>query len=70
MKSRFLGYSFSLVFSLIASHAAAPSFLAAAPTIAPGEGPVRIVIIGDSTICDYPANRPERGWGQFIEKRF
>ena len=32
--------------------------------------PLRIVIIGDSTVCDYPATRPNRGWGQFIEERF
>jgi lysophospholipase L1-like esterase len=32
--------------------------------------PIRIVIIGDSTVCNYPATVPERGWGQFIEERF
>jgi len=32
--------------------------------------PIRIVIVGDSTVCDYPATRPDRGWGQFIEERF
>jgi lysophospholipase L1-like esterase len=32
--------------------------------------PLRIAIIGDSTVCDYPKSRPERGWGQFIEERF
>jgi lysophospholipase L1-like esterase len=32
--------------------------------------PVRIVLIGDSTVCNYPATRPDRGWGQFIEERF
>jgi lysophospholipase L1-like esterase len=32
--------------------------------------PLRIVIIGDSTVCNYPATRAERGWGQFIEERF
>src|SRR5262245_27320233 len=32
--------------------------------------PVRIVIIGDSTVCDYPDSRPERGWGQFVQERF
>ncbi len=32
--------------------------------------PVRIVIIGDSTACEYPKTRSERGWGQFIEERF
>lgn len=34
------------------------------------ETKIRIVIIGDSTVCEYPAARPERGWGQFIEERF
>jgi len=32
--------------------------------------PIRIVIIGDSTVCNYPAARPDRGWGQFIEAYF
>lgn len=32
--------------------------------------PLRIVLIGDSTVCNYPATRPDRGWGQFIEERF
>ncbi|PQO28619.1 pectate lyase [Bremerella cremea] len=34
------------------------------------EGPVRVVIIGDSTVCEYPAERPDRGWGQFIAEAF
>jgi lysophospholipase L1-like esterase len=32
--------------------------------------PLRIVIIGDSTVCEYPSDKPERGWGHFIEQRF
>jgi hypothetical protein len=24
--------------------------------------PLRIVIIGDSTVSEYPASRPDRGW--------
>jgi lysophospholipase L1-like esterase len=32
--------------------------------------PLRIVIIGDSTVCDYPVTHANRGWGQFIEERF
>jgi lysophospholipase L1-like esterase len=32
--------------------------------------PLRIVLIGDSTVCDYPATRPDRGWGQFIAEKF
>jgi len=31
---------------------------------------LRLVIIGDSTVSEYPATRPDRGWGQFIEERF
>jgi len=40
------------------------------PTAGAAQSPLRIVIIGDSTVCDYPATRTTRGWGQFIEERF
>lgn len=33
-------------------------------------GPLRMAIVGDSTVCAYPVDRLERGWGQFIEERF
>ncbi|RCS54184.1 pectate lyase [Bremerella cremea] len=49
-----------------------PAFVLAedsAPEAQP-EVPVRLVIVGDSTVCEYPANRPDRGWGQFIEEAF
>ena len=36
----------------------------------PAPAPVRIVLIGDSTVCDYPQTHANRGWGQFIEERF
>ena len=29
-----------------------------------------IAIIGDSTVCDYPAEHASRGWGQFIGEHF
>ena len=29
-----------------------------------------IVIIGDSTVCNYPAEHACRGWGQFIAEHF
>ena len=32
--------------------------------------PLRLVIIGDSTVCDYPATNACRGWGQFIQGYF
>ena len=59
--------------SLSASNGVAASTLDSA---APGvdlkgaAGAKRIVIIGDSTVCEYPQARPERGWGQYVEERF
>lgn len=32
--------------------------------------PVRIVIVGDSTVAQYPAKDSKRGWGQFIAEDF
>lgn len=31
---------------------------------------VRIAIIGDSTVCNYPSNSATRGWGEFIQPFF
>ena len=32
--------------------------------------PVRLVIIGDSTVCNYPAKSDRFGWGMFIQEYF
>jgi len=32
--------------------------------------PARLVIIGDSTVCNYPTNEVRRGWGMFIQGYF
>jgi lysophospholipase L1-like esterase len=32
--------------------------------------PLKIVLVGDSTVCNYPATRPERGWGMYIQEYF
>ena len=32
--------------------------------------PVHIVIVGDSTVSNYPPEHPNRGWGQYIQERF
>jgi lysophospholipase L1-like esterase len=32
--------------------------------------PIRIVIVGDSTVSEYPPKGAQRGWGQFIEEYF
>ncbi|MEW6303961.1 MAG: rhamnogalacturonan acetylesterase [Verrucomicrobiota bacterium] len=31
---------------------------------------LRVVILGDSTVCDYQESEPTRGWGQFIQGYF
>lgn len=42
----------------------------AAPTEDAVHTPQRIVIVGDSTVSNYPDTRPDRGWGQFVEECF
>jgi len=32
--------------------------------------PVRLVLCGDSTMCEYPADKPDRGWGQYLQGYF
>jgi lysophospholipase L1-like esterase len=32
--------------------------------------PLRIAIIGDSTVANYPAEKPLRGWGQYLGEYF
>ncbi len=46
--------------------------LVAMLTAAKSADPARltIVIIGDSTVCDYPPEHACRGWGQFIAEHF
>ena len=39
-------------------------------TRAADNNPLRLVIVGDSTVADYPAEHTNRGWGQYIEERF
>ncbi len=40
------------------------------PTTAPARRPLRLVIVGDSTVSNYPPTSANRGWGQFIQERF
>ena len=42
----------------------------AAPNAAVTQATIPVVIIGDSTVCNYAESRPVRGWGQFIAERF
>lgn len=32
--------------------------------------PLRLVIVGDSTVCNWPENDPRRGWGMYIQDYF
>jgi len=50
------------------AHRAALSILALAAPLA--AEPVKIAIVGDSTVCDYPLDTPNRGWGMFIADYF
>ena len=51
-----LAFAF-VVLGLLTAHAADPS-------------PVKIAVIGDSTVCEYPEDSPNRGWGHFIGEYF
>jgi lysophospholipase L1-like esterase len=48
----------------------AQTSVAAAPSSQVALRPLRIVLVGDSTVCDYPRTGTQRGWGQFIQERF
>ncbi|MFH1716063.1 MAG: GDSL-type esterase/lipase family protein [Planctomycetota bacterium] len=39
-------------------------------TLQAAETPLRLAIIGDSTVCEYPSEHPCRGWGQYIQSYF
>lgn len=52
---------------------AAALFFCAGNALAAGtvtNKPVRLIIIGDSTVCNYPAKSDRRGWGMFIQNYF
>lgn len=36
------------------------------PLLSAGEAPLKVVIIGDSTVATYEASDPKRGWGQVL----
>lgn len=37
---------------------------------ASAEAPAKIVVVGDSTVSEYPLERPDRGWGHYLEEQF
>ncbi|MBI3880167.1 MAG: rhamnogalacturonan acetylesterase [Verrucomicrobia bacterium] len=38
--------------------------------ILPAAEPLRLAILGDSTVCAYPADKSERGWGMYVAEWF
>jgi lysophospholipase L1-like esterase len=48
----------------------AQAFLGIIPSADAASAPVRIVIVGDSTVAQYPAKDFKRGWGQFLAEDF
>jgi lysophospholipase L1-like esterase len=59
-----------LVSCMIGVSAPAQPAPATRPATQPGESAIRMVIIGDSTVCNYPDSHTNRGWGMYIEERF
>ena len=57
--------SISLIAAILAMMLSPIALCADAPRT-----PVRIVIVGDSTVAKYPPKDAKRGWGQFIEEHF
>src|SRR4030042_984318 len=39
-------------------------------TLCAAETPLRLAIIGDSTVCEYPPDHACRGWGHYIRDYF
>jgi lysophospholipase L1-like esterase len=48
----------------------AAQLLGGADGFKPVAEPPRMVIIGDSTVCEYPEASPSRGWGHYIQGYF
>lgn len=51
---------------------AAAALLSCLSTALAGDakGPLTLVLVGDSTMCNYPTNGVQRGWGQFVQDYF
>lgn len=47
-----------------------PAANVSAPANGLHSGPVRVVLVGDSTMCNYPASNPKRGWGMYLGDYF
>ena len=62
-------YRVVIRFCIFASLAAVGgSAYTAEPATAPTT--LRLVVIGDSTVCDYPPESDCRGWGQYLQEQF
>jgi lysophospholipase L1-like esterase len=47
-----------------------PLSMAVSIAVIRAAAPLKIVITGDSTVSEYPASKPERGWGHYIAPYF
>lgn len=65
------GLSVVLLVSLFANLAAmGQPTPATQPATRAGGSAIRVVIIGDSTVSNYPPTHTNRGWGMYIQERF
>lgn len=59
------------VFVLLASMAGADdSASGQADASSSNEKQVRVLVVGDSTVCNYPVEHHCRGWGQYLQEHF
>jgi lysophospholipase L1-like esterase len=70
MRQRHLRIVSTFVTLCISTLILGPIPATASPTTVTALKPLRLVIVGDSTVCEYPRTRPDRGWGQSIQERF
>jgi lysophospholipase L1-like esterase len=59
-----------LIAAMLAASIAGCATTPTAKTESKPVGPLKIVIVGDSTVANYPLTVPDRGWGQFIGEYF
>jgi lysophospholipase L1-like esterase len=57
-------------FPLLVSCLSLLLFLPAQATAQATNHQLRLVVIGDSTVCNYPTNGIQRGWGQYLQGYF
>ncbi|HTR43200.1 MAG TPA: rhamnogalacturonan acetylesterase [Pseudomonadales bacterium] len=70
MKSLLKSHLSSTLILTVLSLALLPALRAADAPSVTNNVPIRLVIVGDSTVCNYASTNVTRGWGMYIQERF